>query len=406
MSKVLYSNGNVHGHINPTLPLVSELVRRGEEVHYFTTGEFRQKVEAAGARFRDYGPRLYRFLQSFRPAGNHPFYTLMVYILKLDEATVSIVLEQTAGEQFDYVIHDAMLGGGSVIARRLGLPAVCTCTSFAMASPPLPPRMLTRGFHPQLDCVLAGMERIADEWGLGALSIMDLLFKKEPLNIVFTSRLLQPDADQYDDSFKFIGPSIAPRDETVDFPLDGPGKCVYISMGTINNDCSGFYRTCMEAFRDADLRVILSVGDKVDIASLGPSPGSFIIRNYVPQIEVLKHADACICHGGLNSVSEALYHGVPVILIPQANDQPMVTKRIVETGAGIGLKMEEITPKVLRKAVDRILTEDSYRIACEGVRQSFAEAGGYRAGAEYILIAERTMHPVEYVKKSLKGDTI
>lgn len=383
MAKVLYINGNVHGHINPTLPLVSELIRRGEEVQYFTTSAFQQKVEAAGARFRDYGPRLYRFLQSFRPTGDHPFYTLMEYILRMDAVTVSIVLEQTAGEGYDYVIHDAMLGGGNIIARKLNLPAVCTCTSFAMVKPPLPPRMLERGFHPQLDCVLDEMDRTAGGWDLEAFSIMNVLFKKESLNIVFTSRLLQPDEGEFDDSFRFIGPSITPRDNAADFPLDGPGKCLYISMGTINNDCAAFYRSCMEAF--TDLRVILSVGDKVDIASLGPAPDNFIIRNYVPQIEVLKHVDACICHGGLNSVSEALYHGVPVISIPQTNDQPIVTKRLVETGAGIGLKMEAVTPDVLCGAVERLLSNEGYRTASQRVRQSFIEAGGYRAGAEYIM---------------------
>lgn len=385
MPKVLYINGNVHGHINPTLPLVSELVRRGEEVRYFTTRDFQQKVETSGAIFGDYGPRLYGFLQSYRPSGSHPFYTLLEYIVRMDEAAVTAVLEQTAGEHFDYVIHDAMLGGGNIIARKLGLPAVCTCTSFAMDAPPLPPWMLTRGFHPQLDGVLDEMERIAYEWGLGALSVMDVLFKKEPLNIVFTSRLLQPEAEKFDDNFRFIGPSIAPRDEKADFPLDGPGKCLYISMGTINNDCAAFYRTCMEAFGDTDLRVILSVGNKVDISSLGSAPDNFIVRNYVPQIEVLKHADACICHGGLNSVSEALYYGVPVVSIPQANDQPAVTKRIVETGAGIGLTMEAVTAEALRGSVDRLLSDESYETACEKVRQSFLEAGGYRTGAEYIL---------------------
>lgn len=91
MSKLLFINGNLHGHINPTLPVVKELVQRGEEVYYFSTKEFQTKLETAGAIFLDYGEEFDEFLMNFRPHGNHPFYTLMEYMLALDRAIVPII---------------------------------------------------------------------------------------------------------------------------------------------------------------------------------------------------------------------------------------------------------------------------------------------------------------------------
>ena len=111
----------------------------------------------------------------------------------------------------------------------------------------------------------------------------------------------------------------------------------------------------------------------------------FIVRNYVPQLEILKLADAFISHGGLNSVSEALYYEVPVAAIPIANDQPAVAGRLEALGAGIMLRMDEITPQILRDTVYRLLMDENYRSASKTVGRSFAEAGGYKAAADAIL---------------------
>ena len=51
MSKVMFFNVPGYGHINPTLPLVEELVNRGEEVIYYSTEKFREKIERTGSHF-------------------------------------------------------------------------------------------------------------------------------------------------------------------------------------------------------------------------------------------------------------------------------------------------------------------------------------------------------------------
>ncbi len=387
MSKILFINGNAHGHVNPTLALVKELTDRGEEVLYFSTEGFRNKIEAAGAAFMPYGEKLNDFLKAFRPSGNHPFYTLVEFMLKMDEAVIPLVLEKTNGLEFDLLIHDSMFGGGKVLAEKLGLPAICSCTSFAMCRPPVPPHMLKPGIHPQLDGLYRGMEKAAGLWGLDSLEIMDIFFKKEELNLVYTSKLFQPDADDFDGSFQFVGPSIRQSFWETDFSINelDNARVIYISMGTINNGCIGFYQNCMEAFSGEDLRVVMAVGDKTDIPSLGRIPDNFIIRNYVPQLEVLKKADAFISHGGLNSVSEALYYGVPVAAVPQANDQPAVARRLEALGAGIRLEMGEITPQILKDTVDRLLEGDGYKAASRRIGDSFRAAGGYKAAAEKVL---------------------
>ena len=55
MSKVLFFTIPLQGHTNPTLPLAQELVRRGEEVVYYSIEPFRASIEDIGAGFHSYG---------------------------------------------------------------------------------------------------------------------------------------------------------------------------------------------------------------------------------------------------------------------------------------------------------------------------------------------------------------
>lgn len=387
MSKVLFIGGNFHGHVNPTIALIRELIGRGEEVVYFSTETFRNKIEATGATFEPYGDKLEKFLKNFKPSGNHPFYTLIEFLLKMNEQIVPLIIERTSGVNFDYMIHDSMLGGGWILSNMLKIPAICSCTSFAMNKLPLPPHMFEAGFNPQLDAVFDEMNRLSAVWGIDSLKVMDIFFMKENLNIVFTSKLFQPSSESYDESFKFVGPSIEERFEDCDFELQSLDqyKVVYISMGTINNNCIEFYNKCIDAFGNTDLKVVMSIGQSTPLTSLISVPENFIVRNYVPQLEVLKKTDAFISHGGLNSVSEALYYGIPVIAIPQSNDQPMVARQLVTLGAGIGLKMEEVTPKVLRESVYTLLLEDTYKFNARRISKSFKESGGFKAAVDNIF---------------------
>lgn len=55
MSKLIYFGIDLHGHINVSLGLIRALVEKGEEVLYYSSDVFREKIEATGAQFRNYG---------------------------------------------------------------------------------------------------------------------------------------------------------------------------------------------------------------------------------------------------------------------------------------------------------------------------------------------------------------
>jgi MGT family glycosyltransferase len=202
-------------------------------------------------------------------------------------------------------------------------------------------------------------EQLHKKYGIAKPQLLDVFANHNMLNIVYTAKQFQPFAELLDDSFKFVGPSIAPRSDTVSFPFDALGDVpiVYISLGTVFNDKADFYRTCCEALADIDRKVVLAVGKRTNIAALGTVPGNFIVREFVPQLELLQRAALLVTHGGMNSVSEALCYGVPLVVIPQTADQFMVGQRIQQLGAGKTMHRGTVTAQKLRSIAEEILAQ-------------------------------------------------
>ena len=401
MAKALFLNIPAHGHMNPTLPLTRELVNRGETIIYYTGEEFQEKVESAGAEFRTYEGLGEAVRFQFGDANvRSPNIVLMARIMiQFTENVLPRLLDVLRRDPPDYILHDFTCIWGLLAAEVLAIPAIATIPQFPInyqvRPDPYPGmwRDLFRNFVagiPYLRAFNRSARRIRTAYGTRPITLMNFMSNHEVLNIVFTSRYFQPNAEDFDESFVFVGPSIAPRGETIDFPLDFPAHCigplVYISLGsTIFTANETFYRLCFHAFGDTNKRVILSIGRWTDSKLLADAPPNFIIRPYVPQLQILKLADVFITHGGMGSVSEGLLHGVPLIVIPQTSDQPFVAQRVRRLGAGYALYREPARPAELNRLVDAIVADENARAECNRIAESFKEAGGAVRAADVIL---------------------
>lgn len=213
------------------------------------------------------------------------------------------------------------------------------------------------------------------------------------LNIVFHSKYFQPYNEIFDDTFKFVGCSIRPQEETTEFQFDLIEKdkpVLYISFGTtVANENIDFYQKCFQAFGKMDIQVVLALGNTICISDLGVVPENFIIRNSVPQLKILQIADLYITHGGMNGVCEALYYNVPLIVIPQHGDQYAVGNRVRQLNAGICIEDNNITADILREAVQNILMDDKFVTNVNIVGTSLRESGGYVKAADEIFILKK-----------------
>ncbi len=393
MKKYVLFGIPAYGHINPTLAVVKELVDRGNQVTYYATDTFKEKIESTGADYRSYkmDPSYDNFAAEFAPTGD--FLKLMKALLQVTESSLNNLngyLSTAAREKPDCIIHDSLSHWGKIIGQRLGVPTVCSVSTFVVNKEvlfkdsssktsvfkllrDLPEIMKIRGSLKRLTGVRAGTEEI-----------LDILMNAENLNIVYTSRHLQPRGDTFGSEYQFVGPSIGARTEEEGALGDVARRkqLLYISLGTINNQNTAFYQNCFEAFGGSAITVLMSVGKDTDIGAFPDIPPNFSVKNFVPQLEVLQAADAFITHGGMNSVHEALYYQVPLIVVPQQGEQQMVAKRVAELGAGIHLT--QVTPEGLKNAVKAVLSEKRFKTAAEELSQSLKTAGGYKKAADLI----------------------
>jgi MGT family glycosyltransferase len=399
MSKVVMLGHPAPGHVNPTLPVIAELVRRGEDVIYYATEPFRAKVEAAGAAFRSYGAHdlFERNLASGGMLGG------MAGLIETTEAILPGLLASVRAEAPDYLLVEAHAVWGNLLAQTLNVPVATICSMFAINENLIAPHQLLGhlyGGAPR-DLTFDGLigfsryfeiaRRLRHHHGVDAPGIVDYLGNPQALNIVCTSREFQIGGECFDDSYVFVGPSTSSfvgssassaGDNAHQWTSDRP--LIYVSMGTMYNDEAAFYRACFEAFGGQAYQVVMAVGHRIDRGVLPEPPANVLVREYVPQMDVLRCASLFVTHGGINSAHEAMLCGVPMIVLPKAADHFVVAERVAAVGSGVVLHRGEATAARLLELTGRVLADPAYRERSTAVGRSLRNAGGAARAADEI----------------------
>ncbi len=393
MSKVLIFNDPSSGHFNPTVALTQELISRGEQVIYYESSEYQSKVEATGASFRS--TDISTFIS--RVTGGKRFGRALSGLAPIIDKLAPLVQE----EKPDYVMYDSMCVWGRILAEILHVPTIRLNSTYVFSEYTFSPLQVASQSFLIAKIILAiirtpllqsPLDRITAKYGLKVVQFDQLFTQPEMLDIVFLPKTFQIAADKFGESFKFVGPSMQRREEGVeDFPfasLQASGKpLLYISLGTNFNKQASFYKECITAFKDSTMwQVVMAVGNRVDVDSLGSIPSNFIIRSSVPQLKLLEQVSVFITHGGMNSTMEALYNGVPLIVLPQMGEQKITARQVSALGLGITLQKSTKSGSMeLRQAVETIQQTPTYRQQTHHMRQLMLEAGGYQQAATEIL---------------------
>lgn len=382
MAAIFFFSLPAHGHVNPTLPLVRELTSRGHRVLYYDVEAFREKIEAAGAQFVPIDAYMPPAPEDIDRRAGKDFASLIEMAADLTLSLNERVAQDVAEHHPACVVGDSVCIWGKLLARRHGLPFICSTTTFAFNDQSA--RLMKRQPGEVLRMLL-GMPRMARklrqlrEHGHDAPDVISLIGNdtKTP-TIVYTSRLFQPMSETFGNSYAFVGPSVMQRYPRR--PHDRP--LVYVSLGTVLNNAPDFYRSALQALSGMDCDAILSIGDAVDPAALGPVPGNVRIFPRVNQLEVLAGADVFLTHCGMNSVSESLLCGVPMVLFPQHGEENAVAIRCEQLGAGLRLKRPSAS--CIRSALEAVLEDDRYRRAAQTVAEDFARCGGAAEAADFV----------------------
>lgn len=393
--KALFFNVPAHGHINPSLPLVTELVQRGHQITYFASENYRARLEATGAVFMVYSSVGDDY---FDAQGLHAGVPQKVAhaLITTTRMILPELLEKARTLQPDYVIYDGMCTWGYMVAKVLGVPAVASLALMPLTSPP-PTELLNMEMLGTIWSLIVpdfgkGIEAsriagaLAKQYKVPPLGMIRIINAPSDLSISYTSRYFQPYADTVTDNIHYIGRIMddTVSDPTFSFERVQGRKLVYVSLGTINNDDLAFFKACIKAFKDSDYYVMMTTGKRIAPESFSALPENIAIYPWVPQLDVLRRAALFITHGGMGSIHDGLYFGIPLLVVPQQGDQIFTARRVVELGAGLRLKKQQVNAESLRENAQQLLTNAQFSDAARRVSESLKAGGGAAKGADAI----------------------
>ena len=394
-----------HGHTNPMLPVTAELVRRGDQVRFYSFNEFREKIEKTGADFISCNSFLPE-LNAREEAGLKKVSTTEMSIqdIRITRAMNDFLQKEFETFRPDVVFTDSVCFWGKLNAWKYDVPIVVSTSTFAfnqMSS------QYMKNSPKEIADLLLGLPKVNRElnrlksYGYKFKGLFSLIQTDNSTDsVVYTSKKFQPYAESFSDHTIFVGPSVFSNkqpEKNADRPL------VYISMGTVINDRPDFYQKCIQALKDLNVDVIISCGKTVEPGSLGELPENIKVYPYVDQLDILSKASVFITHCGMNSVSESLYMAAPMVLDPQTNEQAAVARRAAEIGAGELLKDD--SSDGIRKAVLQILDNPDYLQAAKACSEDFRSCPGTAGAADFIENAPHSSDGVDVIKELGKANT-
>ena len=327
-----------YGHINSNLYLAKRLTEDGFRVVYYSLETFRGEIEANGCEFRRYP------LDEAAVDLSDGSRILKLYrmILEYTREMLPTLLREAGEDRPCALIYDSLALWGRAVGSLTGIP------SFSFYSIAAIDRVGGRGFMAYAAGFSAGFLRYAGElgraapirrqlrrlYGIKGLGLLAVLMNRGGRCLMGYSRRFQPGGGKMGEKYMFLGPMAALRRQTQvnDFPC--PGKpLVYISLGTVFNRDERLLGEIIRQFGGTDYRVVM-VWDVEKGKGDYRIPENFTVRPFVNQGSIMKEASLFITAGGMNSIHEALYYGVPCLMCPQQGEQRLNAKRFQALGFG------------------------------------------------------------------------
>lgn len=382
MARYLFVVPPLTGHINPTVSIAAALERRGHEVAWVAHPGASRPLLPEGARIFALDDRIPTELRDEMAARGRANRGLAAFkflweefFLPLAHAMLPGVEEAVRAYDPALLIVDQQAMAGGLAARRLGRRYATLASTSAGVTSWLAELPLV---HEWLAERQAELQR---EVGLEPVPTPD---RSPDLVIICSAEALAGADVEWPAHYRFIGPSIAARNDTTPFPwerLDASQHGILVSLGTVNADRGEkFYRAAVEALADMPVQAIFAAPPEL----VGPVPERFIVQPWVPQLDLLPRLSAVIGHGGHNTTVEALSFGLPLVLAPIRDDQPVVARQVEVAGAGLRVRFGRVDAPTLKSAVTAVLNEPSYRESAAAIRAAFARAGGPEAAADAL----------------------
>ena len=157
---------------------------------------------------------------------------------------------------------------------------------------------------------------------------------------------------------------------------------VYLSFGSVTGGlpmAPALYGAALQAAEQVPARVLVTVGNELDLDVLGAAPPNVHLTRWVPQVDAFAAARLVVCHGGSGTTLGALAAGLPLVIVPLFADQAPNARRVAEVGAGLVVQPlydgtskalpSSIDPGLLREAILAGLRDDALARSAQAIAE-------------------------------------
>jgi MGT family glycosyltransferase len=245
------------------------------------------------------------------------------------------------------------------------------------------------GFWAAYSRTLEDIHADFDEWcqerGTPPLPRYDFIHESPWLNLyIYPEEIDYPRARPLGPHWHNLQACVRTTDSAWDVPeamCDSDDPLIYLSMGSLGSADVDLMRKLIAELADQPYRVIVSKGPQAKELDLAPNMAG---AEFLPQTSILPKIDLVITHGGNNTVTESLYFGKPMVVLPIFWDQHDNARRIEETGFGVRLDTYEHEPQELSGAIGLLLGDAGLRGRLQALSAALSGAQGTEAAADRI----------------------
>jgi MGT family glycosyltransferase len=308
----------------------------------------------------------------------------------VDERLVEIIDDV----QPDAIVEDNVVSFPALPASGRPWVRIVSCNPAELKDPRLPPTFSGypsddqgdwaaywdeyRRAHAELH---ADFDDFCRERGAPPLPDLEFIHTSDWLNLwIYPDEVDYPRAEPLDGTWHNLQASV----RTTDAPweqAEADGPLVYLSLGSLASGDVELMRGLIASLADSPYRVIVSKGPQHEELELA---ANMVGEEFLPQTSILPQVDAVITHGGNNTVTESLYFGKPMVLLPVFWDQYDNAQRMHETGFGIRLDTYGHAPEELPAAVERLLADTALRGRLRALSRRLQAAPGTERAADLI----------------------
>ena len=425
MARFLFTVWPFSGHLHPAIAVAHALRARHHSVAFYTGGSVRAVVESEGFQLLPfakldeerisalvasfpYSPSLWSRLRTARDlAAKFREWLLGTIPAQVDD--LDGILGQWAP---DVVVCDPVFWSPILIfseRREFAVAVLSVLAACVLPGPDVPfwgqglprPRNARMRLYSRLLATLgrwvsvgfrAEVDRIRAGYGLSALDCPVTEFAaRMPLYLVPSTREYDYGRSHLPPSVHYVGPCLWDKPSSTPAPewlmkLGRDRPLVYVTEATVGTGEPFLLKAAARALQNMPVDVVMTTGKQRDPKAWdwGNLAPNIRVEAYVPQSDLLPRAAVMVTVGGSGGVLAALQAGVPLVVAPTEWDRPENAQRVVEAGAGLRIAANRCTPQRLRAAVERVLSEPSFRRNAERLREVGVRHGGPARAAELL----------------------